>query len=140
VPGMWASEDVHDKAELILTRQPRHVSHLEHRCISAGGTGSRRVANGCEIGCFEPDPLGIGLNDLADTLIGKASVQSRPPLATSLMPAANSHDLMAFTGQVVMPRAPVIVSPWPAQRREFWHWGCRNGSDFGTPVTRSRLP
>ena len=49
---------------------PRHVPHLEHRGAAAGGAGQEAGAQrmGAEVGGFEAEPAGIGLDDLADGL------------------------------------------------------------------------
>jgi hypothetical protein len=58
---------------------PRHVPHLEHGSAAAGCAGQEAGAErmGAEVGPLEPDPLGIGLDDAAYTLIGEPLVRER---------------------------------------------------------------
>jgi hypothetical protein len=49
---------------------------------------------GAEVGCLEADPLGIGLDDLADALIGEAlRVRRVACVAKAFPPIMKSSDL-----------------------------------------------
>jgi hypothetical protein len=70
---------------------PRHVPHLEHRCAAAGRAGQEAgpPRMSAEVGCLDADPLGVGLADLANALIGE-------PLGAEYVAGADDPTTMAF--------------------------------------------